>query len=574
MRCSLAWASLSTIWLLLPAVVVFVVGDLLQVMPHDFWWHVRTGQIILASHAVPVIDSFTFTRSGFPWTNEAWLMQVILYLLYAAGGLPLVIFAVALTVAGGYALIEAAAYAACRGHARAAAAATMVAAAVSAMSWGARPEAVSFLCYGALVWLLQRHDQRGGRCLWAAPLLFAVWVNLHGAFAFGILLLGVYVASKVVEEALRRRRNWFAPQVRCSPMPDPEGIGPRERSALRRADGAQGTPRLARSDTPNERSTEQTGLQSIPFTLLPASSWSVIGAGVASLVALCINPTGPAGIVCYVLGFFQSKTTQFSSMEFMPLSVREQDGAAFFAAVLALLLLLYVRRLRLRPHLIAAMIVLGLFTLYARRGAPWFAMAAVPAFAVAFAPLPGKVRQREKEEMAAALEAAVPPTRGPTKPERSAAGLPAANVAVLAVLVFCALASLPWLREALPIPAARRVLVNASQTPLTAATVLCGAGQDARLFNSMSYGSYLEWACPGLRVFIDTRIELYPTSLWQDYFTASSAQFGWEKVFSRYGINTVLISKQEQGPLVEAVKGTGRWQTVYEDQYALLARLR
>jgi hypothetical protein len=115
-RCSLAWASLSTIWLLLPAVVVFVVGDLLQVMPHDFWWHVRTGQIILASHAVPVIDSFTFTRSGFPWTNEAWLMQVILYLLYAAGGLPLVIFAVALTVAGGYALIEAAAYAACRGR--------------------------------------------------------------------------------------------------------------------------------------------------------------------------------------------------------------------------------------------------------------------------------------------------------------------------------------------------------------------------------------------------------------------------------------------------------------------------
>ncbi len=94
--CALAWANLSTIWLLLPVVVVFVVGNLLQVMPHDFWWHVRTGQIILTSHSVPAVDSFTFTRSGFPWTNEAWLMQVILYLLYAAGGLPLAIFAVAL----------------------------------------------------------------------------------------------------------------------------------------------------------------------------------------------------------------------------------------------------------------------------------------------------------------------------------------------------------------------------------------------------------------------------------------------------------------------------------------------
>jgi len=529
-------AGLEAAWLLMPAVVVFAIVGLSQVMPHDFWWHVRTGQIILAGHAIPVVDSFTFTRTGFPWTNQAWLMQVILYLLYSAGGLPLVIFAVALLTAGGYALVQAAAYGGSGGHARAAALATMLAAAVGILDWGFRPQAASFLCFGALVWVIERHDRSGGRCLWAAPILFAAWVNLHAGFAYGILLLGVYTICTVANDLVEHGQRSAPVDAACP---------------------STGTLRSAAA--PEEQATQNGHRARRPMAIpdfvlaaarrLGARSWTAIGAGLASLAALCINPAGPRGIVSYLLGFLPGTASAFYSLEFAPLTVREEDGKAFFAAVLLLAGLVYIRRLRLRPYLLVAMILLGLFTLYARRGAPWFGMAAVPALAAAFAP-------------------------GVSARVRRAPARPALNIAVLGLLVACAVIGLPWVRPALPLPPGRQALVDASQTPLRAASVLCGAPQGVRLFNSQGYGSYLEWACPGLKVFVDTRIELYTQSIWQDYLSASSGEFDWEKVLKRYGINTVLLNKQEQGPLVAALQATGDWRTLYEDRYTLLARLQ
>ncbi len=40
-------------------------------------WHIRTGQQILASHAVPRVDSFSSTMRGKPWFAWEWLYDVI-----------------------------------------------------------------------------------------------------------------------------------------------------------------------------------------------------------------------------------------------------------------------------------------------------------------------------------------------------------------------------------------------------------------------------------------------------------------------------------------------------------------
>ncbi len=52
-------------------------------------------------------------------------------------------------------------------------------------------------------------------------------------------------------------------------------------------------------------------------------------------------------------------------------------------------------------------------------------------------------------------------------------------------------------------------------TPVSAAEYLRG-NPGGKLFNDMGYGSYLIWAVPEQKVFMDPRIELYPLQQWLD----------------------------------------------------------
>ena len=40
-------------------------------------WHIRTGQLILATHSVPRIDPFSSSMCGQPWFAWEWLYDVI-----------------------------------------------------------------------------------------------------------------------------------------------------------------------------------------------------------------------------------------------------------------------------------------------------------------------------------------------------------------------------------------------------------------------------------------------------------------------------------------------------------------
>ena len=467
--------TLADLWLLLPPLGLLIVLNLSPVRPYDFWWHLRTGQIIVESGSIPTIDLFSFTRSGLPWINQSWLAQVALYLLYRAGDLPLVIFGHALVIAAGYALIELACLRSSGGQARAAAGATLMAALLSLFNWNVRPQSASFLLFGAVVFVLESHRVRGGRIAWALPLIFALWVNLHAAFAFALLLVGIYVLACLAEGRL-------------------------------------------------------------------------LAAGVAALLALSLNPGGPLGIVRYVLGLSQSKAVQDFVLEWMPLNVRTIDGQLFLAAVVLLIVIAYRRRLTLPPYLFVGLLTFGGLSLYSRRVEPWFGMVAAPAFAQAFA------RQGEPEGLTAR------------------AGNPRLNASLAALLVLLTLLSLPWWRPFLPLPPRWRSYLAVAETPVQATQELCRAGQGTRLFNDMGYGSYVIWACREVPVFIDTRIELYPSAVWREYFLVSEGQFGWEAVLARYGINTILANKERQKLLVAAAQASGAWRTIYEDdQTALLA---
>lgn len=203
-----AWAAsfLSTrrllVFVLLAAIFTLTAG---QITDPDFWWHLRTGQLIYETRAVPHADIFSFTAQGKEWVTHEWLAEVLIYAVYkwtGWGGL-LVAFSLLMTTALWIAYRCAAALAP---HPYVAGAAVLVGALATAPIWGVRPQMISFLFTSIYVALLGDYA-RGGRpknLRWLAPLML-VWVNMHGGYALGLALVGLTCAGVVLDEFMRGR---------------------------------------------------------------------------------------------------------------------------------------------------------------------------------------------------------------------------------------------------------------------------------------------------------------------------------------------------------------------------------
>ena len=166
----------------------------------DTWWHLRTGQWIVAHGAVPAVDPFSHTRAGAAWLIPGWLVQVPMYLLFAQLGYAGLNLFTAFFVLLAFVFI----YLACEGHALGRAFTLVLAAAASAIYWSARPQIVSFALAAVFAYLLWLYRWRGVNRLWVLPLLMVVWANAHGGFAIGFILIGLTLAGQALslEQAL------------------------------------------------------------------------------------------------------------------------------------------------------------------------------------------------------------------------------------------------------------------------------------------------------------------------------------------------------------------------------------
>src|SRR5580658_6797652 len=62
-------------------------------------WHIRTGQMIVATHAIPRVDPFAATMSGHPWFAWEWLYDLLVGWLESVAGLNGVVLFTALVIA-------------------------------------------------------------------------------------------------------------------------------------------------------------------------------------------------------------------------------------------------------------------------------------------------------------------------------------------------------------------------------------------------------------------------------------------------------------------------------------------
>ncbi len=200
----------AALWLPLLALTALV--SLQQIRTFDYWWHLRTGQLIVETGSVPKVDPYTYTVPGARWVDVHWLHQLGLHGLHALGGHAAVVVAKLALVLALLGIVARIGYRRERPLVSAVALGLMLL--VACDRFMPRPELSSFLLLAAQLALLDRFTRRGDAWVYAAVAVQVVWVNVHGLFALGLAVCAVYLFAEVVRPLLDPDQRFSARRVR------------------------------------------------------------------------------------------------------------------------------------------------------------------------------------------------------------------------------------------------------------------------------------------------------------------------------------------------------------------------
>jgi hypothetical protein len=180
----------------------------------DIWWHLRDAESFFHLHKFLTMDSYSFTAMGAPLINHEWLAEVPFYLGWRVMGERGVMLVTVLVIE---AVMLGVFYLAYR-HSRsikATALVSAIAAMFATVSFGPRTLLFGWLCLVVELLVLERF-RSDERVIWVLPALFTVWVNTHGSWLIGMVLLCVFIAFGAVRVSVGSIENaaWTPMQMR------------------------------------------------------------------------------------------------------------------------------------------------------------------------------------------------------------------------------------------------------------------------------------------------------------------------------------------------------------------------
>ena len=178
----------------------------------DFWWHLRTGQLILQTHTIPHSDPFSYTKAGQPWVTHEWLSELLIYALFQLGNYGLLIFTFSIIITTAFLLTYLRSPAETRPFV--AGFVLLLGAVSSAPTWGVRPQMISLFITSLVLYLLNRYRLEGNlRFLIPLPFITLIWVNLHAGYFLGLGILGIYIAGGLIDFLVAK----FSKNVQVNP---------------------------------------------------------------------------------------------------------------------------------------------------------------------------------------------------------------------------------------------------------------------------------------------------------------------------------------------------------------------
>ena len=500
--------SLSDFAYLIPILVLFRcttgVGWLLT--DSDTGWHIRTGEWILKNGRVPATDIFSFTRADKPWFAWEWLSDVWMAIVHHFGGLGGIVLA-SLVLLGATSVCVYKNAATESRHRLIAMVLTSLAMAASTVHWLARPHLVTPLMAAVFSCVLSRVQRDGTpHLLLLLPPLTILWVNLHGGFFVGIVLLITYALGSTAERLIHsgRRRAW------------------------RRA-------------------------QKYVLT------------GGACAVASLVNPYGyrlHLHVAQYLgTSFYLQRISEFQSLDFHSFS------AAYFETLLVLSIAAAFWHLG-SGRLVQVMLLLSWshLALFSVRNVPIFAVVAVPGVALAmrewleYARLHCSLRWLWKfGANLMELEAGLQVIASSHKRDRWH------SVPCLAVLALAVLLMHPGRVKALRAEFDRNRFPAAAATFLSQQR----PDHTIRLYSSWQWGGYLIYRLwPSLSVFDDGRTDFYGPAFVEEGLQVWDACPDWANILAQYRVSAVLLPVDS--PLATVLRERPDWKVTYRDHIALL----
>ena len=164
------------------------------VVDADVWWHIKVGQDILRTHHWPTTDPYSFTALGTPWIAYEWLGEIVLALMYGAGGV--ISLCICLIAFGSVIILSLYCLATLRsGNSKAGFLCPLFLASLAFASITLRPQMFGYLFLILTLVVMEKFRQGVSWPLWTLPLIFLVWVNTHGSFIIGIGVIALYLVA-------------------------------------------------------------------------------------------------------------------------------------------------------------------------------------------------------------------------------------------------------------------------------------------------------------------------------------------------------------------------------------------
>ncbi len=195
----------------------------------DLWWHIKTGQDILINHAVPWVDSYSYSQAGQPWIAKEWLSQVLLAIAYNVWGwngvLLEALFAAVLAFVFLYDHLA-------QSLRPVAAAVVVIVVAITLTPVViARPHVFTFALVVVMASRLFGVAEKQEAPPWWLLGFIVLWVNLHGSFTFAFVIAGFAFLDAMEKNRLKDRSlllRWLAFLVLCPLMAliNPYGLQP------------------------------------------------------------------------------------------------------------------------------------------------------------------------------------------------------------------------------------------------------------------------------------------------------------------------------------------------------------
>ncbi len=492
----------------------------------DIGWHIRTGELILATHSLPRTDPFSSTMRGQPWFAWEWLYDILLGVLHRACGLNGVVWLCGLLVAAIFALLLSELLQ--RGAGLLVAIVLMLLAeAASAIHLYARPHIVSWL-FSLLWFVVLERWERGERwdrreqgsvprwMLWFFPSSMLLWVNLHGGWLFGIALLGIYTLAAFVESVRAQKNDAFA--------------------AIRAGHRARAM----------------------------AVAW------IASVMATAVNPFGcrlHAHIYRY-LGdrYLMDRIDEFRSPDFHGWAER------CFAVILMLVLIAFAgHRKKLRPSHLLVVLLAVYAGFYSSRNLPVSSMLLVlvagPMLWENFISLADKPDAWQWVRSGTGRISKFSERMGAQEMQLRGHLWPVVSVALASAICLQG----GWLGS-------RRLIqahFDPQKMPVAAVNFLQGEVAGKRpstepVFSTDAWGGYLIYSMyPERKVVVDDRHDLYGSGRIRQYLILTQAEPGWQSVLEQWQIRTALLPTDST--LANLLRELPRdWRVVYEDKVAVV----